>query len=673
MQLPIIGEIIALDPTARTLTVKTRSGNEFVVNARDTTWWDAVKNLDRIDRKRPRMGDAPTPRWDNLEVGDMVAVEGVYSRNGDAESYDALAIHELISARGYYQFEHTFWWISQITCMANRWLDYLFGDAQEYTINHFSALYRTSLNIQGMPIQEEGDKQEMATLSRLIYGLSSAYLLSGDKRFFMAAKEGVAYQREAFRSISADGRFCFWLHCRMRDRNGRFDVLPSLFSDDVNTMPLYEQIYALAGLAQYYRITSDWEVLYDIQRTIAAFNTFYADRQDPQRGQDGFYSHIDPVEFSADSPALGPNRLQKNWNSVGDHLPAYLINVLLAIDPLPLVGDGPDKPGFQNDLEKFRVICLEMLDVVAKLIARQFPQAGNPYVCERFDRDWHPNYGWGWQQNRGIVGHNLKIAWNLTRVANYYRGQERQDEAENLFKVALRLAEDMAKLGIDQIRSGVYDAVERNPRNGMPVQFAWLNTKDFWQQEQGILAYLILFGHCAMNLPEAACGQQARDFLKLSRELEAFWNLYFLDRDRNGVFFRISDNGTPVISSTYGDKGGHAVAGYHSFELCYLTHVYQRTYLPRAQRQHSGFVLHFHPSLESRLRSLNVLPDFLGPDTVEIVEVTFNGIPRSQSPTDFQVKLNDSDMGCHVLVRFQQTERQHKKLLPAAQQDPRHF
>ena len=23
---------------------------------------------------------------------------------------------------------------------------------------------------------------------------------------------------------------------------------------------------------------------------------------------------------------------------------------------------------------------------------------------------------WGWQQNRAVVGHNLKIAWNLMRI-----------------------------------------------------------------------------------------------------------------------------------------------------------------------------------------------------------------------------------------------------------------
>jgi hypothetical protein len=48
----------------------------------------------------------------------------------------------------------------------------------------------------------------------------------------------------------------------------------SLNPDDLNTIPLYEQIYSIAGLAQYARITQDWEVLDDIRRTIRAFDAF---------------------------------------------------------------------------------------------------------------------------------------------------------------------------------------------------------------------------------------------------------------------------------------------------------------------------------------------------------------------------------------------------------------
>ena len=666
VQLPIIGEITDLQPENRTFDVKTRSGNIFRVRVRATTWFDAVKNLDRIDRRRPRVcaGESQEKCWDNLRLGDLIAVEGVYSRNDDHECYDALAIHELVSHLGYYHFEHTFWWIAQIEALGERWLDNLFGDKSTYSIDDFSALYRTSLNIQGEAVHDGQERQEVATLARLIYGFASAYLMTGEERFFIAAKAGIDYQREAFRSTSADGRFCFWLHARMRDRNGRYTVLTSLNDEDINSLPLYEQIYAIAGLAQFYRITNDWEVLYDIRRTIASFNQFYADRG-ADGVLDGYFSHIDGVEFSWDSSKLEERatRAQKNWNSVGDHLPAYLINLLLALDPLPEIEEGEDKEAIIKDLNEFKKNAREILDVTARLIAEKFDQPGNPYVCERFDREWHPNFSWGWQQDRGVVGHNLKIAWTLTRVANFYRMEGRDAEADKLTKFANRLGQDMARLGIDQIRSGAFDTVERNPSNGNPLEFPWLNTKDFWQQEQGILAYLILFGHSILE----GQSEHSEDYLTLARELQAIWNLYFLDRERNGVFFRVSDNGLPVISSTYGDKGNHSISGYHVFELSYLAHVYLRTYLPRNQRHHSGLVLHFRPMNNKPFRSINVLPDFLGKDAIELKEVVINGIQRKiVDPGNFQIPLRDGDCNCKITVVFQQTEKLFNGLSPFA-------
>src|SRR5262249_29430077 len=145
------------------------------------------------------------------------------------------------------------------------------------------------------------------------------------------------------------------------------------------------------------------------------------------------------------------------------------------------------------------------------------PNPQIPYVNERFYADWKPDHTYSWQQNRAVVGHNFKIAWNLTRVANYYetlaaelrrttlsgtartnavgRAQHFSDLAGRCMRLAEKLCRSMTEIGIDQIRGGCFDAVEREPANGMPMEFTWGNTKDFWQQEQAILAYLILFGH----------------------------------------------------------------------------------------------------------------------------------------------------------------------------------
>jgi mannose/cellobiose epimerase-like protein (N-acyl-D-glucosamine 2-epimerase family) len=655
VQLPLMGTVMSVDVNARCFTLRTRGGTEFVVSLHDTTWVDSLTNLDRLGRKREREGLSP-PTVATLEQwvrkGDLIAVEGVLHVDGEHRRYDALTVHVLLSHSNQYLFEHTYWWKSQLECMANKWLDVLFGEKRTYALDDFAALYRTTLSIEGAPTDDH--TQEMATLSRLIYGLSSAYLIGGDERYFQAARAGVQFQREAFRSYSTDGRYCLWLHARKRDKHGVYDVLPSSFAEDAGTIPLYEQIYALAGLAQYYRVTNDAETLHDIRRTLDMFDAFFADRRDGKH--DGFFSHIDPVTFRWKSAELQrggetwSHSERKNWNSIGDHLPAYLINLVLALDPLPITS-GPDGAQRRGMLDNLLTNAVETLKVTAELIRTRFPEAGNPYVNERFTRDWDAVSNWGWQQNRAIVGHNLKIAWNLTRVANYYRAKGDTVKAAALFECASDIGNSMAKLGIDQVRSGVYDAVERKPVDArFKRQFAWLNTKDFWQQEQGILAYLILAGY-----PDQPA-EQSRKYMQLARELSAFWNLYFIDRERNGIFFRVTDNGIPMLSSTYGDKGGHSISGYHAFELGYLAHVYQLAYLPRAKAEHTVFSMHFRPA--AGVESINVLPDFLGPGALELSSIEVDGVPREGVDAQaMQIPVRASDEGRCVVVRLRQGER----------------
>jgi len=53
------------------------------------------------------------------------------------------------------------------------------------------------------------------------------------------------------------------------------------------------------------------------------------------------------------------------------------------------------------------------------------------------------------------------------------------------------------------------------------------------------------------------------------------------------------------------------------------------------------------------MRSLNVLPDFLTPGSVEIEAVVVNGVPREHVEKDFfQIPLDESDLSSEIVVRF---------------------
>ena len=668
----LLGIISSVNPQWREFTIRLRTGDEVLMRAGDTIQFSVLENLDGLSRDR-------IPNPDNyhdediaqrltkyLRVNDTIMTRGIVSEYGGKRHYEARSVILMHAEPGEFAFEDTHWWLTQVSRLADQWLDSLFGDKRTYQIDDFVELYRTNLNILGLPTDD--NTQEMATLSRLIYGLSSAYLLTGAERYLAAATAGVSFQRETFRSLSHDGKSCLWAAARQRGKYGTQLQIASIDGGDAGTIPLYEQIYALAGLTQYYRITGSLEVLEDIRRTVAAFDLLFLDEigaADGAQGAGGYFSHIDPVTMGPDAPNLAQgvnNRLKKNWNSIGDHIPAYLLNLILALEPLP--------EGLEAALGGFLSKCKKMLDMTSQLIVEKFPDPDPqcPYVRERFNADWSYDDKYDWQQDRAIIGHNLKIAWNLTRTANYYlveagraleeggageaAANRHREKAERMVKLACRLADSMKSAGLDLARGGCYDAVERHPKNGLPMEFPWESTKDFWQQEQCILAYLILHNQT-----------DHQEYLDLARDAETFWNIFFLDRNNRGVFFRTYENGVPVIDGSYSNKAGHAIAGYHAFELNFLAHIYTR--ISRAEH----YCLYFKPDPNSRLKSINVLPDFFKPGEVELRRITVNGVKRSSVDHDnFQIPLDDNDLGGFVAVEFRTKAHQQVKRAAAAGQ-----
>jgi anti-anti-sigma regulatory factor len=138
----------------------------------------------------------------------------------------------------------------------------------------------------------------------------------------------------------------------------------------------------------------------------------------------------------------------------------------------------------------------------------------------------------------------------------------------------------------------------------------WHDRKAWWQQEQGILAYLILAG----SLKNA-------DYMRLARESAAFYNAWFPDHDSGGVYFNVLATGIPYLLGTERLKGSHSMSGYHSFELCYLAAIYTNLLLTK---QPMDFYFKPQPgALQDNI--LRVQPDILPPGSVRIEAVWVNG------------------------------------------------
>lgn len=79
------------------------------------------------------------------------------------------------------------------------------------------------------------------------------------------------------------------------------------------------------------------------------------------------------------------------------------------------------------------------------------------------------------------------------------------------------------------------------------------------------------------------------------------------------------------------------------------------------------FCLHFRPDVNCGHRSINVLPDYLGPNSVEIDGVVIDGVECPvEDPRNFQIPLRESDLGRDMIVRFRQTEAAYNRLQPHA-------
>jgi mannose/cellobiose epimerase-like protein (N-acyl-D-glucosamine 2-epimerase family)/anti-anti-sigma regulatory factor len=594
----IAGYVTRYEDETDSFGIRTSDGREFEAFLTKNTFSQAMRNFGEAYL------DTTGQQRDMLVPERFVFAYGIFYPENDGHRFEVKSII-FPSVRGHeYVFESPRWWVNQARYIGDFYLRGQFPDG-----NYDWRNYRTKLSLSGTHTPDyiaPDFRQETDTISRLVYGLATAYLLTGEDRFLEAAESGTEYLREHMRATNEAEGIVYWYHGIDVSGNSQRKIFTSEFGDDYDAIPMYEQIYALAGPTQTFRVTGDPRILDDIEKTIQLFDRFY---RDTEKG--GFFSHLDPVNLDGRSDSLRSNRARKNWNSVGDHAPAYLINAVIATG--------------RTDLADFLV-------ETGNTILERFPDdEHSPFVQERFHEDWTADRKWGWQQDSAVVGHNLKIAWNLMRI-HHLRPNE------GYVHLANKIADTMPAVGSDQQRGGWYDVVERTRETGQDWhRFIWHDRKAWWQQEQAILAYYILAG----SLGHA-------EHARLGRESAAFYNAHFLDHDEGGVYFNVLASGIPYLVGNERLKGSHSMSGYHSMELCYLSAVYSNLLVNEEDLE-----LHFKPKAVAFPDGiLRVAPDLLPPGSVRLAEVWVNDLPYADFDADaLTVKLPPNEE-CRVKVRI---------------------
>ena len=304
----IAGYVTGFDRATRVFGIRTTDGREFSVKLTSDTFARFVRNLGE------EYADC-TGQIEELLVPDQyLFVYGVFYPQQGAHVFEGKVLDFPGSCPGEYRFEEPDWWINQARGIADFFINAQFGGPEAIDYRK----YRTSLKLTGE--HTGATRQEIDTISRLVYGLASTYMLTGEDRFLEAAEKGTAHLREHC-NFDVDAETICWYHCIDVEDGGYTKIVGSAFGDDWDAIPMYEQIYALAGPTQTYRITGDPGILKDIKKTIKLFERFF----DPE--QEGYFSHLDTENLDPRAESLAHNRARKNWNSVGDHAPAYLINL----------------------------------------------------------------------------------------------------------------------------------------------------------------------------------------------------------------------------------------------------------------------------------------------------------------------------------------------------------
>jgi mannose/cellobiose epimerase-like protein (N-acyl-D-glucosamine 2-epimerase family) len=281
--------------------------------------------------------------------------------------------------------------------------------------------------------------KNMLTQSRNAYGLTRAYMLTGDTTYLSMVRAALNFTYQ---------------HAWDKNYGGWFqdlDVSGNALNPSDNKTAFYQH-YALLGISAYYEATGDTTAWNWLMKGYDQLENFYWDDRPACAG------YFDVTDFN------GSNPRDKSFNATVDAITTHLLYLYLLTE----------NDGYRLRLQE---IAKEMLDYLVGSMASQ-----SIGFVEKFDSDWK----WDNSDAMTIMGHVLKAGWCLARL------YQLEPDSSAYLAAAEKLILHVWQNGYDHQFGGPYKDYDRI--TGEMLMWGNPDTcKAWWQMEQAVVAGLQLF------------------------------------------------------------------------------------------------------------------------------------------------------------------------------------
>ncbi|MEN6455056.1 MAG: AGE family epimerase/isomerase, partial [Prolixibacteraceae bacterium] len=355
------------------------------------------------------------------------------------------------------------------TCSGEYWKKQALEDIIPYWSYAKDTCYGTFYtNIgAGWKWDDDDTKKCPGMISRHVFSYAAAYLLSGDKKYLDIARETKDFLID---------------HAWDKDYGGWFDVLDREGSPLEKTKSLFTQAYAITGLAMYYFVTHDHDVLHYVEQS----NILLEKKA---------WDHVNGGYF---------NRMTREWEVLDDRktLASQLAPVSGYILYLYL----------STREQKYLDQIIKIMDVVRSRSVCD--ECG--WALETFDKDWNDVPG---KPDKVNIGHNLEIAWVLKRLWLLTNDQSYSHPIA-------ALGQNLRQYGFSGKTGFWFTHIEKAEPEAHDDFTYW------WVQ-----AYGNMYNLCSFR----TSGKEV--FLSDFEEGGRFWDSCFMDRKSGDTFFSVFQSG----------------------------------------------------------------------------------------------------------------------------------